>query len=191
MEVELEFLRFQVVCKHINRSAKSDHPLEHLYPASVIVPFCTEFLDMALSAQKIVLQGDNGKYLSRIHRNGIDPIEVAKDSPDSSCEFQVVKNGDSTYSFIADNYKYLSRIYRKNINAVEAAKDYIDLPSRFDVIDHNNGQISLRAADNKLYLSRVNRGSTDPVEAAKIEADAFSCFTVTQIQVAGAKYQKQ
>ena len=144
----------------------------------------------ALDAQKIILQGDNGKYLSRIRRGGIDPIEVAKNSPDIYCEFEVVKNGDGTYSFRADNYKFLSRIYRNRINAIEAAKNHIDMPSRFDVIDHNNGQISLRA-NNKLYLSRINRGSRDPVEAAKTEADVYSRFTVTKIQVAGVWYQKQ
>ena len=144
----------------------------------------------ALDAQKVILQGDTGKYLSRIHRGGIDAIEVAKDNPDIYCEFEVVKNGDGTYSFRADNYKFLSRIYRNGINAIEAAKDQIDLPSKFDAIDHNNGQISLRA-NNKLYLSRINRGSKDPVEASKTEADIYSRFTVTKIKVAGVWYQKE
>ena len=141
---------------------------------------------------KIVLQGDTGLYLSRINRGyGWDPIEVEKVHPDVYCQFEVIKNADGTYSFLADNGKYLSRILRFGTNAIEAAKSGIDPFCKFNVIDYDNGKISLQA-DNELWWSRINRGGGvngyNPVEAAKAHPDIFSQFTVAYVYTAGKQY---
>jgi hypothetical protein len=51
-----------------------------------IDPFC-QFTVTTLANGKILLQGDTGKYLSRIRRGGIDAIEVAKLPSDVFCQF--------------------------------------------------------------------------------------------------------
>ena len=100
----------------------------------------------ALEVQKIVLQGDKGLYLSRIHRGGVDAIEVAKHSIDQYCVFEVIKisDCDSIYAFKADNGKYLSRIHRNGIDAIEAAKTTIDVYCHFKVSEYSSGVINLR-----------------------------------------------
>ena len=128
---------------------------------------------------KILLQADNGLYLSRIHRGGKDPIEAAKVEPDVNCQFLLFWNHeDDTYSFQADNGLYLSRIHRGGVDAIEAAKASIDASSKFNVISDHIGKISLQA-NNDMWLSRINRGDRDPVEAAKSSLDQSSEFTVS------------
>ena len=82
---------------------------------------------------------------------------MEKAHPDVYCQFEVIKNADGTYSFLADNGKYLIRIHRGGINAIEAAKSSIDVDSKFRVMDYDNGKISLQA-ENGLLWSRINRG---------------------------------
>jgi hypothetical protein len=84
------------------------------------------------NAKAFSLQGDNGQYLSRIRRSGIDRIEAAKpqlDPPFTS--FDLVKLPNGKVAFKADNGLYLSRIRRGGIDPVEAAKTDIDVFSQF------------------------------------------------------------
>ena len=69
----------------------------------------TKFLAKTCSDGKLILLANNGKYLSRIHRGGIDYIEAAKSSPDAACLFDVYNQADGTVVLKANNGKYLSR----------------------------------------------------------------------------------
>ena len=140
-----------------------------------------------LDVQNIVLQGDTGRYLSRIRRGGVDAIEVAKPNIDQFCVFKVIKLSDCEYAFRADNGKYLSRIRRNGRDAIEAAKTTIDEYCRFKVSKFAPGVITL-LADNNKFWSRINRGSINPVEAAKVIADQYSRFKVVRVDVVGRSY---
>ena len=132
----------------------------------------------------VTLKADNGKYLSRINRGGVNYIEAAKASPDVYCEFKAIRVDENSYAFVGDNGKYLSRVYRYGISAIEAAKSEIDVYSRFEVSLLASDLVTLKA-DNGLYLSRINYGSgLDPIVAAKSSADVFSQFTVNIVKFA-------
>ena len=84
------------------------------------------------NAKAISLQGDNGQYLSRIRRGGIDAIEVAKPNLDPPfTSFDLVKLPNWKVAFKADNGLYWSRIRRGAIDPVEPAKTDIDVFSQF------------------------------------------------------------
>lgn len=82
---------------------------------------------------KIALQGDNGKYLSRISRGDIDNIEFAKDNIDICCKFEYTFVGTNKIALRADNGLYLSLINRDGKDEIEAAKKTIDQYSQFTV----------------------------------------------------------
>jgi hypothetical protein len=141
--------------------------------------FFTVGVNNAKADAVISLQGDNGQYLSRILRNGIDAIEVAKPQLDPPfTQFKAILLPNLKVALQADNGKYLSRILRNGIDAIEAAKPQLDPPfTSFVLINLPDGKIALKA-DNGKYWSRIRRGSIDPVEAAKTEIDVFSQFKV-------------
>ncbi|XP_043915193.1 uncharacterized protein LOC122791516 [Protopterus annectens] len=87
------------------------------------------------SSGSILLKTPQNKYLSHIHRNGIDYIEVTKDVPDVFCQFLVIQS----YKMVlqADNGKYLSRIHRGSVDTIEAVKQDIDEFCYFDVVPFN------------------------------------------------------
>jgi len=123
----------------------------------------------------ISLKGDNDKYLNRIIRGNLDPIEATNNAIDPYSKFVVTVLADGTIALKADNGKYLSRIIRGNldpIEAMEAAKDSIDAYSQFNVTVLADGKIVLKA-DNDKYLSRINRGRINPIEATKNTSDVF------------------
>ena len=144
----------------------------------------------ALTVQKIVLQGDTGLYLSRFTRNGVNRIEVVKDTPDKYCVFDVKEHSDGTYSFRADSGKYLSRYTRNGVDNIEAVKDSVDKYCKFIVTSLENGQITV-LADNNLYWSRYTRSGINGVEAVKSTPDKYSKFTVTHVTVVGADFHKE
>jgi hypothetical protein len=82
---------------------------------------------------QLVLQADNGKYLSRIRRGTLDPIEAAKTQVDVFCMFTVTVLDNGKIALKADNGKYLSRIRRGTIDPIEAAKSKIDYFCQFRV----------------------------------------------------------
>ena len=129
----------------------------------------------------ITLRADNGKYLSRIWRGGVNYIEAAKTSPDVFCEFKAIRVDGNTFAFVGDNGRHLSRIYRGGINGIESEKKEIDIYSQFEVSLLDGDLVTLKA-DNGLYLSRINRGYRDPVEAAKSSADVYSQFTINIVR---------
>lgn len=157
----------------------------------VVGVFTATALGDSLSVHRIVLKADNGDYICRVSSPG-DPIQaVAMGEPDSTCAFTVIRNGDDSYSFIADNYKYIGRVYTGGINKIQAIKTTIDFSTRFEVTDYNDGKISLRSTNGN-YLSRINRGTGyDLIEAAKTSADVFSRFTVMEVKIAGAEFQRE
>ena len=89
------------------------------------------FLAKECAGGKILLLANNGKYLSRIHRDSIHYIEAAKSSPNVFSTFQLYNQDDGTIVLKADNGKYLSRIHRGSKYNIEAAKSSIDVYCKF------------------------------------------------------------
>ena len=139
-----------------------------------------------LNVNQVLLKADTGKYLSRVERSFGNPLEASKSQPDPLCWFTVIKNGDGSYSLLADNSMYFTRVDRDTHN-VQAAKTFIDYPSRFTMIEHGDGTISLRS-DRGKYLSRISREGCNPIEAVKDTIDIYCKFTITEVEVAGAKF---
>lgn len=144
--------------------------------------------DSLKTGDTISLQGDTGKYVSRINRGSTDPAEVAKESIDPYSKFKVTVLDGGKIALQADNGKYLSRINRdggaNQYNPVEAAKDSIDPYSQFKVTVFDGGRIALQA-DNGKYLSRINRdggaNKYNPLEAAKDTIDPpFTQFKIVK-----------
>jgi cytolysin (calcineurin-like family phosphatase) len=129
------------------------------------------------TGDRIALRADNWKLLSRINRGQADPIEAAKDAPDSFTSFKVTDLGNGRIALQADNGKFLSRINRGQIDPIEAAKDTQDDFTSFKMTDLGSGQIALQADTGK-YWSRINPGTSNPIEAAKTTRDPFCAFTV-------------
>ena len=71
-----------------------------------------------------VILANNGKYLSRIHRNGVDYIEAEKVSIDWPSCFRASVLGDRKIALRANDGEnnYVSRVYRNGLNNIEAAK---------------------------------------------------------------------
>ena len=82
----------------------------------------------------MAFKGNNGKYLSRFTRSGIDNAEFAKDNTDQATRFLAIES-DGKLLLKSNNGKYLSRIYRRGISKIEAAKETPDDACRFAV--HN------------------------------------------------------
>ena len=95
----------------------------------------TTFTVHVVDAHHAYLEAADGKYLSRVYRNGVNHIEAAKTTPDDACKFRVHQNG-FTVSYQADNGLYLSRIYRNGRNNIEAAKKEVDVYSKFTIHLH-------------------------------------------------------
>ena len=129
----------------------------------------------------IALQSDTGKFLSRVSRSGLDPVEAAKDVIDAFSRFRVTVLEDGKVALAADNGQWLGRIRRSGNDPVEAAAAGIDAFSRFTVTRLDEQTVALQA-DNGLYLSRIKRGDLDPIEAAKATIDTFSRFRITRLQ---------
>ena len=133
------------------------------------------------TGEVIALQSDTGKFLSRISRSGLDPVEAAKDAVDAFSRFRVTVLEDGKVALAADNGQWLSRIRRSGNDPVEAATATIDAFSRFTVTKLDENTVALQA-DNGMYLSRIRRGALDPIEAANATIDTFSRFRITRLQ---------
>ncbi|MEB3358370.1 MAG: hypothetical protein VKK04_16715 [Synechococcales bacterium] len=140
-----------------------------VFAEGIVLPITLE------PGDKIALQGDNGRFLSRIRRGSIDGIEAAKDSADVFSQF-TVGLVDGKLTLQGDNGRFLSRIRRGAIDGIEAAKDSADVFSQFTVGTVGD-KLTLKG-DNGKFLSRIRRGSIDGIEAAKDSADVFSQFRV-------------
>ena len=90
---------------------------------------CTRFEVSALDG-KLVLKGDNGKYLSRIYR-GNQYLEAEKDVPDVCCQFRVVPVGKGLIALQGDNGLYVSRILRGKVSSIEVTKGAVDDECKF------------------------------------------------------------
>ena len=90
---------------------------------------CTRFEVSALDG-KLVLKGDNGKYLSRIYRDN-QYLEAEKDVPDVCCQFRVVPVGKGLIALQGDNGLYVSRILRGDVSSIEVIKGAIDDECKF------------------------------------------------------------
>ena len=119
----------------INRGAGID-PIEVAKPDFSDLPsrFC-----LRQEGDTFTIQADNGKYLSRIFRNGIDAIEAAKNDVDEFSRFKLMGQPMMKVAFLADNGKYLSRINRGSKDPVEASKSSADVFSRFEIVNIPGG----------------------------------------------------
>jgi len=128
--------------------------------------------------EAICLQGDNGKFLSRINRGDLDPIEAIKSNVDWHCLFHLEK-AERGVCLKADNGKYISRINRGfGQEPMIAAKNPADCHCDFEVVPFEDGTVALKGSNGK-FLSRINRGEgLEPIEAAKESIDIYSRFKV-------------
>jgi hypothetical protein len=139
------------------------------------------------SSNVVALMADNNLYLSRIERDGRNPIEAAKSSIDAFSKFRLIVLEDLgpwypvTVALQADNDLYLSRITRGDRNPIEAAKSSIDFFSQFAVRGPFEGGKWTLLAYGGLFCSRIIRGDTNPIEAAKNSEDVFSQFLIVPL----------
>jgi hypothetical protein len=81
----------------------------------------SKFIVGLFEENRLTLKADNQKYLGRVSRNGLDPIEATHPSPNKTASFAyaVLLNGDII--MIADNGKFLRRYPgRDDTNSIEA-----------------------------------------------------------------------
>jgi hypothetical protein len=76
-------------------------------------------------------------YLSRISRQGKEPIEAAKSTLDVFCQFTVTALANGQIALQADTGKYLSRISRPGMEPIEAAKSTMDVFCQFTLVTLN------------------------------------------------------
>ena len=90
--------------------------------------------DVFEAGHTYVIMANNGRYISRIDRSGINYIEAEKISIDLFSRFRASVLGDGRIALKADDGEgnYLSRIDRGRDN-IEAAKIHIDIFSEFEV----------------------------------------------------------
>ena len=89
------------------------------------------------SSDVYLLDPSTNKFLSRVHRQGRNYIEAAKQPHDAACKFKMMLLNNGKVAFQANNGKYLSRIAYSNNpadenNYIEAAKARIDIWSEFE-----------------------------------------------------------
>ena len=140
-----------------------------------------------------VILANNGKYLSRIHRNGVDYIEAEKVSIDLCCRFRASVLGDEKIALRADDgaHNYLSRVNRGGLDNIEAAKTSIDAPSEFLAVSDetvfppqwNGAHYIYLKANNGKYWGIVDCGNQN----GKIEAKYDSKCEATRFIVLEAK----
>ena len=140
-----------------------------------------------------VILANNGKYLSRIHRRGVDFIEAEKESIDCYCRFRASVLGDGKIALRADDgaHNYLSRVCKIGLNNIEAAKTSIDEACEFLAVSDetvfppqwNRAHYIYLKADNGKYLGIVDRGNQN----GKIEANYNSKCEATRFIVLEAK----
>lgn len=94
--------------------------------------FWTKFTIEKADDNHIYLKAADGRYLTRMHRGGIDYIEAAKYHRDVFCKFEIYEV-DGKIVFKADNGKFLSRVYRDGEHNIEAEKWSIDPFTKFIV----------------------------------------------------------
>ena len=110
-----------------------------------------------LDVESVVLQADNGDYLSRARQLDLDLIVATNSTPS---EFSVERNFDGTISFKADNRKYISVIeYSEEEHLLAARKDTIDMFCKFLILNEGNGQIAITTGSG-CFWTRAELGPT-------------------------------
>lgn len=123
----------------------------------------------------VAFQADDGRWLSRIQRDGLHPIEVSKSTPDEYCWFRVQPYSGTNPNLImlkADNGAMVRMVMRNNVPVLEALGPELHVNCLLAICK----LVQLRARNGN-YLKRVNRGDGfNPIEAATPTPDAFSTF---------------
>lgn len=124
---------------YLSRVGRKGH--HHNCEAAKAVPDQScEFQVEVLPDHCIALKGDNGKFLSRMHRTrngrGIDFAEFAKDTIDAQCKFRYFSLGNNEVALKGDNAKFLCHLVRKGQNNIEAASSDINDEAKFIVGEH-------------------------------------------------------
>ena len=94
--------------------------------------FWSKFTIHKIDNNHVYIQGADGKYLSRIDRDGVQHIEDHKTHKDRHCVFKVF-SADGKVVFQADNGRFWSRIYRNSQQNIEAQKSILDDTTKFIV----------------------------------------------------------
>lgn len=145
----------------------------------------TGAVGLFLDVESIVLEADNGRYLSPVHRDGLDILAAANSTPS---EFSVIHNFDGTISFKANNGKYVSSIeHPGDIHLLQPIKNDIDRYCKFLIINDGSGAISIITGGGAFWT----RADSDNIHALKTMSDTQSKFVITQVKIAGAKFGKQ
>ena len=100
--------------------------------------FATKFLAKRCSDEKLVLLAGNGKYLSRIHRGGIDYIEAAKSRPDVYSRFQGTESEGRRFDSCWENSEFL--FPRMPVSLTE--KYHSHLFTRLNIYHHTSSFIA-------------------------------------------------
>jgi len=115
----------------------------------------------------ILIQADNGKYLSRMGPTG---LEFAKETADEYCRFYVENVDENHIALRADTNKWFSRMGPQNI---ECTKSDIDQYAKFEIVEYFDGNLKMRADTGK-YLSRYSTC----LSAAKTFLDPYCTFKI-------------
>lgn len=122
---------------HRNKFGLSKH--------STVIPF--------KHGQTIVLLADNNRYVARINRTEIDPVEAALSEPGSTSQFRVSLRGENRIALMADTGKYIGRVFRNGIHGIEAFHSEVNEFSTFRFTILQNGHVVF-IADNGELLGR-------------------------------------
>jgi len=160
--------------------------LTALYAVSAATSSST---DLISPGHSYVLLANNGKFLTRFQRNGIQYIEAEKGVIDIFCLFKASLLYNGRVALKSDNgrYQFLSRVTRSGQENVEATKPFIDRASQFLVEYDEDGQwdgtlgVYLKANNGK-YLGIVTRGERNNIEAFYSQHTKNARFVLMEVK---------
>ena len=136
----------------------------------------TRFEASALDG-KLVLKGDNGRYLSRIYRDN-QYLEADKEKIDICCQFRVFSVGNGFIALQGDNDMFVSMIQRGKHSSIEISKEGIDedckfmpgigdlIPPKFEIvhITWDKSAASVNYQPSMAVSDTYNNGGSNPVD---------------------------
>ncbi|XP_032800285.1 uncharacterized protein LOC116937331 [Petromyzon marinus] len=153
--------------------------------------FC-EFEVIPFGVHRVAFRADNGKYLSRIHRDKQN-LESGKDKVDAYCLFKVhfAKSqfgiladflnsapGQVSFSTLECNY-WSCADQGDGVHKIVAKRETMDESCAFSVISGPKGSSKVYLLDARgVYLSCIHRSGIDYIEAAKSNPDVHCEFDV-------------
>ncbi|RDD41448.1 hypothetical protein TrispH2_006674 [Trichoplax sp. H2] len=131
------------------------------------------------------LKGNNGQFLTRFHRNGMDNVEACKSNPDQFCCFRFstfhTSDGRKKVAMLADNQKYLTVYNRNGVRKIECCKGELDHFCLFDVQAQSTWGNTARIAfvhDGQYLTLYTREGVQYQWESCKPMADEWCWYTL-------------